>query len=86
MIEKKYCGKDLVGKKCRPVRNICNGAGQGITAETICTIVSVVRGHGFIVQTEKCPCCGQYARISRVNRNDLELIEQDGCRRRREVV
>lgn len=77
MISKKYRGEDLIGKKCRPVRNIRNGAGQGITPDTICTIVRVVRGHGFIIQTEKCPCCGQYAWISRVSRNDLELIKEE---------
>lgn len=76
MIDRKYRGEDLIGRKCRPVRNIRNRAGQGITPETACTIVSVVRGHGFIIQTEKCPHCGQYARISHVNRNDLELIEE----------
>lgn len=32
---------------------------------------------GFIVQTEKRPYCGQYAWISRVSRNDLELIEEE---------
>lgn len=44
MIDKKYRGEDLIGRKCRPVRNIRNGAGQGITPNTVCTIVSVVRG------------------------------------------
>lgn len=75
MIDKKYRREDLIGRKCRPVRNIRNGAGDGISPSTICKIVDVVRGHGFTIQTEKCPCCGQYAYITRVNRNDLELIE-----------
>lgn len=80
MIDKKYRDEDLIGRKCRPVHNICNRAGQGITPNTVCTIVNVVRGHGFIVQTEKCPCCGQYTRISHVSRNDLELIgEEEKC-------
>lgn len=78
MIDKKYRGEDLIGRRCRPVRNIRNGAGHGITPDTVCTIVSVVRGHGFVVQAEKCPYCGQYAWISRVSRNDLELIEEEG--------
>lgn len=76
MIGQKYSGKDLIGRKCRPMRNIRNGGGQGITPETVCTIVSVARGHGFTIQTEKCPHCGQYAWITRVNRNDLELIAE----------
>lgn len=78
MIDRKFHGEDLIGKKCRPVRNIRNGVGQGITPKTVCTIVSVVRGHGFIVQAEKCPHCGQNIRISHVNRSDLELIESVG--------
>ena len=52
-----------------------NGGGDGISPATICTIVDVVRGHGFKVKTEKCPCCGQYAYITGVSREDLELIE-----------
>lgn len=76
MIDRKYSGKDLIGRKCRPVRPIRNGGGEGVTQDTICTIVNVVRGHGFIIQSEKCPHCGQYAYISRISRNDLELLEE----------
>lgn len=76
MIGKKYRREDLIGKKCRPVRDIQNGGGDGISPATICTIVNVVRGHGFKIKTEKCPCCGQYAYITGVSRDDLELIEE----------
>lgn len=75
MIDRKYRGEDLIGKKCRPVRSIRNGGGDGITTDTVCTIKDVVRGHGFTIQTDKCPHCGQFAYIARVNRNDLKLIE-----------
>lgn len=75
MIDKKYRREDLIGKKCRPLRNIRNKGGEGISPSTVCTIVNVVRGHGFIIETDKCPCCGQFSRISHVDRNDLELIE-----------
>ena len=74
MIDPRLKGSDLIGRKCRPVRSIRNGSGQGITSDTICTIAAVVRGHGFTIQTEKCPHCGQYAYITRVARNDLELL------------
>lgn len=75
MIDRKYRGDELIGKKCRPLRNIRNGGGDGVSSTTVCTIVNVVRGHGFTIQTDKCPHCGQYTHISRVNRQDLELIE-----------
>ena len=75
MIDRKYRGEDLIGKKCKPVRSIKNGGGDGITTDTICTIKDVVRGHGFTIQTDKCPHCGQYAYITRVNRQDLRLFE-----------
>ena len=77
MIDSKIKGADLVGRKCRPVHSIRNGGGHGITRTTICTIKAVVRGHGFTVETEPCPHCGQYTRISRIARADLELIEEE---------
>lgn len=77
MINPKLKGADLIGRKCRPVRRIRNAGGEGITSATICTIKAVVRGHGITVETEPCPHCGQYARISRLARTDLELIEEE---------
>lgn len=77
MIPIKYKGSDLIGRKCRPMYAFGNGAGNGITPNTVCTIVDVVRGKGFVIETEKCPHCGQYARISRIPRRDLELIEEE---------
>lgn len=75
MITIKYKGSDLIGKKCRPTHNIRNGAGDGITSKTVCKIVDVVRGHGFTIQTETCPHCGQYAYIRKVKREELELVD-----------
>lgn len=75
MIPMKYKGSDLIGKKCRPTHNIRNGAGDGITSKTVCKIVDVVRGHGFTIQTETCPHCGQYAYIRKVKREELELVD-----------
>jgi len=77
MIDPKLKGSDLIGRKCHPVHSIRNGSGQGITSDTICTIVAVVRGHGFTIQTEKCTCCGQYAYITKVARNDIELLDAE---------
>ena len=75
MIDRKYRREDLIGKKCKPIRSIKNGGGDGITTDTICTIKDVVRGHGFTIQTDKCSHCGQYAYITRVNKQDLRLFE-----------
>lgn len=77
MIPTKYKRDDLIGKKCHPVHDIKNGGGAGITPATICTIVDVVRGHGFTIKTDVCPHCGQYAYIARIPRNCLELIKED---------
>ena len=75
MIPKKYSGEELRNRYCRPVRKIKNGAGDAVSPDTICRIVNVVRGHGFTIETEKCSQCGQSAYISRIAREDLELIE-----------
>ena len=75
MIPKQYTGDKLRGKYCRPIHKIRNGSGDAISPDTICRIVNVVRGHGFIIETEKCSQCGQSAYISRVKREELELIE-----------
>ena len=77
MIDKKYTAKDLIGKKCRPIRNLKTNGGNGISPTTVCTIVNVVRGHGFKIETEKCPCCGQYTYMTGVSRYDLELIDDN---------
>lgn len=87
MIPKKYSGKELRNRYCRPVCKIKNGHGDAVSPETICRIVDVVPGHGFIIETEKCTHCGQSAYIARVAREKLELIKNpvlddlinDGC-------
>ena len=77
MIPKNLKRDDLIDRKCLALRDIRNGSGQGISAGSICTIKDVVRGHGFIIQTEKCPHCGQYAYVTHVARNDLDLLIQE---------
>lgn len=76
MIPQRYSGKKLIGRLCRPTREIRNGAGQGVSPGTVCIIRDVVRGHGITIQANTCPCCGQYAYITRVPRTDLELIDR----------
>ena len=73
MIDKKYRSTELIGRKCRPVHDIVNGGGQGVSKGTICTIVAA--HYGVTIQTERCPCCGQFAVISRVDRRELDLID-----------
>ena len=77
MISKKFTAKELIGLKCRPVRDIHNGNGDGITPDTLCTITSA--HYGINIKTEKCPCCGQYCCISRISREDL-VLESDVVR------
>ena len=76
-IPKSYKGADLVGRKVRPTHSIKNGGGCCVSPDTVCTIVSVVRGHGFTIKSEKCPYCGQSAYIARVHREDLDLVFED---------
>lgn len=76
MIPRKYTADQLIGRKCRPTCKIRNGSGGGVTQKTICTIVNVTRGSGIAIVTEPCACCGQYAYIRGVNRNDLDLINE----------
>ena len=75
MISTKYKGYELVGKKAKPVRDIANGAGQGISKGSIVTIVDA--HYNLTIQADKCPCCGQFTRISGVKRHDLEIIEEN---------
>lgn len=77
MISKKYRSEELMGRKCCPVRKIRNRAGNGITPNTICTIVGVVRGRGITIETPECPHCGQSTRITGISRNELELILEE---------
>ena len=74
MISRKFRSGELVGRKCRLAEGyeIRNGAGQGITRETVCTIVDA--SYGITIKTEPCPCCGQYSYIRRVDREKLDLI------------
>ena len=73
MISRRYKADELVWKKCKPIHSIKNGGGMVMTPDTVCTIVSA--HYGVEIKTEKCPCCGMYAIISRIPREDLELIE-----------
>lgn len=76
MIDRKLKGEALIGKKCKPVRSLINHAGEGVTDKTICTIISVVRGHGFTIRTQKCAYCGQYCEMSHVSREQIELVSE----------
>ena len=75
MIDKKLNGERLVGRLCRPVREIRNGAGMIVTRDTVCEIWSVTPGSGFSIVTEKCPCCGMKAYITHVKRHEIELVD-----------
>lgn len=76
MIPKTLTRDNLRGRKCRTISPIKNGAGHCITPSTLCTIVDVIRGHGFVIKTNVCPCCGQQTYISRVSREDLVLSDE----------
>lgn len=77
MIDKKLNRDALIGRKCRIMHALENHGGHGCSAGTVCTILDVVRGHGFAIQTDKCPHCGQYTYFTHVSRNDLELMIQE---------
>ena len=76
MIDKKLNRDALIGRRCQVMRDLENRSGHGCSAGTVCTIVDVIRGHGFAIQTDKCPHCGQYTYFTHVSRNDLELIQE----------
>lgn len=78
MIPKKYTGEMLRGRKARVLADIANKGGCGVSAGSTTVIIkNVVRGKGLYIKTEKCPHCGQYAYITGVSRDVLELIEED---------
>ena len=84
MIDKKLKRDDLIGMRCKAMRRLENRGGQGLSQGTICTIKDVVRGHGITIQTDRCPHCGQYAYVTHVSRNDLELMQEELRRLRAE--
>lgn len=86
MIPKKYNGEYLIGRKCRPVRSIRNGGGDVISPDTVCKIRNVVRGSGISVITEPCRSCGQSTYITRISREDLELIDESPLGRAKELL
>lgn len=59
MIKKNIPAWQLIGKKVKVERDICNGAGNGI-------------GFGGIAT---CDCCNQYSVISHISRDELTLID-----------
>lgn len=77
MIDKRIKSEELVGKKCRPVNEIRNGAGEVVSRETVCTIIRAGRGHGITIQTAVCPCCGQSCVIRGIGRDELTLMEEE---------
>ena len=77
MIPLKLTRDELAGKYCRPLRRIRNRAGAVVDENTICTITDVVRGHGFTIQTDECPCCHVAVRITGISRDSLELVDAE---------
>ena len=77
MIDRKMRSEALIGKKCRPVREIRNGAGETVSENTVCTIIRVGRGHGITIQTDRCPCCGQSCMIRGLGSDELTLISEE---------
>lgn len=75
MIKKSISAFNLIGKKVKLDRDICNGAGNGIGFNGVATIINCVQGSGITIKTDKCLCCNQYSVISHISRNDLTLIE-----------
>ena len=77
MIPQKFTGNFLKGKKATVKCEIRNKAGSVVSAGTVVTIVSVVRGKGLTIKTEKCEHCGQSAYIARVEREKLSLVKEE---------
>lgn len=77
MIPKNIKGSDLIGRKAHPVTTLINGAGQAVSPDSVVTITGVVKGYGLNVQSEKCPCCGQFAYMRRIPRELLNLIDPE---------
>ena len=65
--------KDCIGKRAMLDRDTMNGAGQVISAGVVVKIRSC--GKSLNIETEKCPCCGQYCIIRGVLKRHLTLID-----------
>ena len=74
MIGKETKMIDCVGKYATLDRSIMNGAGQCIAKGSKVKIVDC--GRALSIQTEKCPCCGQYCYIRGVKKETLTLLKE----------
>lgn len=76
MISEKITMKSCVGKYAILDRDIKNGAGYGMGKGCKVKIVSS-NNFGMTIRTDKCQCCQQFSEISRVQRCDLTLLEDN---------
>ena len=74
MIPEEITMKSCIKRYATLDRDIHNGDGEGMGAGCRVIIISA-NNRGMTVQTEKCPCCQQFATISNVKRCDLTLIK-----------
>lgn len=65
---------DCIGKYATLDHSIMNGAGQCIAKGSLVKIVDY--GRTLDIETEKCPCCGQYCYIRGVKKEELTLVEE----------
>ena len=75
MIGKNIKMSECVGKYATLDRSVMNGAGQCINKGSRVKIIDY--GRALDIQTDKCPCCGQYCRIYGITKDSLTLIEEN---------
>lgn len=75
-ISKKYKARELEGRRVVADMDLQTRAGHGIKKGGILTIVSA--HYGLELKSDPCPRCGQFLCVSRVDREDVTLLEEDG--------
>ena len=66
--------RDVIGKRVMFDRDFMSDQGIGIKRGTKGRVRLYATG-GFTVETEKCPCCGSWANVKRVKKEDITIIE-----------
>ena len=83
MINKNIKMSECVGKYATLDHSIMNGAGQCIEKGSRVKIVGY--GRTLSIQTDICPCCGQYCYIRGVKKDELTLIETQADSEHKEI-
>ena len=73
-VEMKY--KEIIGKTVKIDRDFTSESGICVKRGTRARVRLYDVKNGYTVETEKCPCCGNWAVIKGIKKSDITLAEE----------